>query len=62
MKSQIIFADEKLKAEFEKLKDIKENGLLQTAGKLWKYNLPDAWRLIYTIKSNRIIICSLRMA
>ncbi len=25
---------------------------------LWKYNLPDAWRLIYTIKNNRITVLS----
>jgi len=25
---------------------------------LWKYNLPDAWRLIYTIKNNEAIIFS----
>jgi len=25
---------------------------------LWKYNLPDAWRLIYTIKNNNITILS----
>ena len=25
---------------------------------LWKYNLPDAWRLIYTIKNNQIDILS----
>lgn len=25
---------------------------------LWKYNLPDAWRLIYTIKNNEIEILS----
>ena len=26
---------------------------------LWKYNLPDAWRLIYTIKNNEISILSI---
>ncbi len=26
---------------------------------LWKYNLPDAWRLIYTIKKNEIFIISI---
>lgn len=25
---------------------------------LWKYNLPDAWRLIYTIKNNNIEVLS----
>lgn len=26
---------------------------------LWKYNLPNAWRLIYTIKTNDIMIISI---
>jgi Txe/YoeB family toxin of Txe-Axe toxin-antitoxin module len=26
---------------------------------LWKYNLPNAWRLLYTIKQNRIEIISI---
>ena len=26
---------------------------------LWKYNLPNAWRLIYTVKSNEIIVLSI---
>ena len=26
---------------------------------LWKYNLPDAWRLIYTIKKDEIIVLSI---
>jgi len=25
---------------------------------LWKYNLPDAWRLIYTVKNDKITILS----
>lgn len=25
---------------------------------LWKYNLPDAWRLIYTIKNDKVTILS----
>ena len=25
---------------------------------LWKYNLPDAWRLIYTVKNNKVEILS----
>ena len=25
---------------------------------LWKYNLPNAWRLIYTIKRNEVIVLS----
>lgn len=26
---------------------------------LWKYNLPNAWRLIYTVKQNEVIILSI---
>ena len=26
---------------------------------LWKYNLPDAWRLIYSIEANEIIVISI---
>lgn len=26
---------------------------------LWKYNLPDAWRLIYTIKENEVTILTI---
>jgi len=25
---------------------------------LWKYNLPNSWRLIYTIKSDKVVILS----
>lgn len=25
---------------------------------LWKYNLPDAWRLVYTVKNNKVAILS----
>ena len=25
---------------------------------LWKYNLPNAWRLLYTIKGNEVVIVS----
>jgi len=25
---------------------------------LWKYNLPDAWRLIYTIKNDKVTVLS----
>lgn len=28
-------------------------------GNLWKYNLPDAWRLIYTVKKEDIIVLSI---
>ena len=26
---------------------------------LWKYNLPDAWRLLYSIENNRILVVSI---
>jgi len=26
---------------------------------LWKYNLPNAWRLIYTVKNNDVILLSI---
>ena len=26
---------------------------------LWKYNLPDAWRLLYSVESNQIVIVSI---
>ena len=26
---------------------------------LWKYNLPDAWRLLYSIENNEIIVISI---
>lgn len=26
---------------------------------LWKYNLPNAWRLIYTIKNNEVVVLSI---
>ncbi len=26
---------------------------------LWKYNLPDAWRLVYTIKKDKVVILSI---
>lgn len=91
MKSNVIFGDEKLKAEFENLKGIKENNLYNQLIKsfknlqedafcgiqipkrlipkeyaehfgqltnLWKYNLPDAWRLIYTVKNNQVSVLS----
>ena len=86
MKSEVIFGDEKLKKEFEKLKEVKENKLYDQLIKafknlqedafcgiqipknfipkeysekygpitnLRKYNLPDAWRLVYTIKNHK---------
>lgn len=91
MKSEIIFGDDKLKKEFEKLKSVKEGSLYSqlikalnnlqedafcgiqipknlipkdyvqrygSLANLWKYNLPDAWRLIYTIKNNNVSVLS----
>ncbi|MBI4145790.1 hypothetical protein HY489_00460, partial [Candidatus Woesearchaeota archaeon] len=26
---------------------------------LWKYNLPNAWRLIYTIKRDKVVVLSI---
>ncbi len=34
---------------------LKRYGLLTN---LWKYNLPDAWRLVYTVKNNQISVLS----
>jgi Txe/YoeB family toxin of Txe-Axe toxin-antitoxin module len=93
MKSTIIFGDEKLKAEFEKLQNsttediqlykrlneafaVLENNsfagiqipkrlipkeykaIFGELDNLWKYNLPKAWRLIYTVKRDQVIILS----
>jgi len=92
MRSKVVFADEKLKKEFKKLKELKETELFRQLIKafknleenafcgiqipkrlipkeyekrfglitnLWKYNLPDAWRLIYTIKNDKINVLSI---
>jgi Txe/YoeB family toxin of Txe-Axe toxin-antitoxin module len=89
MKSQVVFGDEKIKGEFDVIKDLQLKKQLKKAiqnleenaflgiqipkrlipkeyffrfGKLdnlWKYNLPDAWRLIYTVKNNRVSILSI---
>lgn len=88
MRSNPVFADEKLQEEFEKITDKQLKKQLDNAIKnleenafcgiqipkrlipkeyhsrfgeltnLWKYNLPDAWRLIYTIKNNNVAILS----
>ena len=88
MKSEIVFGDEKLKKQFEKISDenltkqlrkafqnLKQNAFCgiqipkrlipkeyaQRCGpltNLWKYNLPDAWRLIYTVQDNKISVLS----
>lgn len=94
MKSKIVFADEKTKKAFEKLKlmkteerrlyeflarafeDLEKNAFcgiqiqkhlipkeyIRKYGKLdnlWKYDLPNSWRLIYTIKRDNVIILSI---
>ncbi len=93
MKSKVIFADEKVKQAFEKLKDsntedinlynwlnrafkdIEENSFcgLHISKKLipkeysqkyginnlWKYNLPNAWRLLYSIGKDELIIVAI---
>ncbi len=89
MKSEVVFGDEKLEEEFNKISDkkfkmhlerafeslendafcgiqipkhlvpreyIKRYGLLTN---IWKYNLPDAWRFIYTIKNSKIAVLSI---
>ena len=91
MECRIVFADEKIKKAFEKLKgsktedsrlhdflirafeDIEKDAFcgIQIPKKLipkeyfkkygrldnlWKYNLPNAWRLIYTVKREEVII------
>ena len=90
--SKVTFGDEKLKAEFEKLKFTSEKNIYRQLnnafielsknafcgiqipkrlipreyerrfGKLpnlWKYNLPDAWRLIYSVKDNEVQVLSI---
>lgn len=93
MKCRVVFADEKLKEAFEKLKDsttgdrnlykwlnrafddISENAFcgiqipkrlipkvyIEKYGidNLWKYNLPNAWRLLYSVARDEIIIISI---
>lgn len=92
MKSKVVFGDEKVKKEFERLKNTTEKKLYEQLLKafrnleedafcgiqipknlipkeyekrfgrldnLWKYNLPDAWRFIYTIKNNQVEILSI---
>ena len=93
MKSQVVFADHKLKEAFDDLKDsttedkklyewlnraiddiaedafcgiqipkkqipkeyIREYGI----DNLWKYNLPNAWRLLYSVAKKEVIIISI---
>jgi len=93
MKTAVGFISEKLKGEFESLKegkyedkqlysfidraldDLKENpecGVKVPKGywpkeytkgygvlNLWKYNLPNAWRLVYTLESDGVKIVSI---
>jgi len=86
----VVFADEKLKEDFEKLQeedpifhkfitrainDFKENPFCGVAiskrlipkvyikkyeiNNLWKYNLPGAWRLLYSIAGNKVSIVAI---
>lgn len=87
MKSEIVFGDDKIEKDFDKVDEelrqqlerafrnlennafcgiqipkklipkeyIKKFGQLTN---LWKYNLPDAWRLIYTIKNDKVNVLS----
>ncbi len=84
----VAFISNKLKEEFESLKDEKLHKFIDRAiddlkqnsscgvkipkkiwpktyiqkykiTNLWKYNLPDAWRLIYTIDSDKIKIVNI---
>jgi len=91
--SKIIFADEKVKKAFEKLKkgktedtqlyeflvrafkDIEENAFCSIRiskklipkeykqkyeiNNLWKYNLPNAWRLIYSVGKQKLVVVSI---
>ncbi len=91
--SKIRFADNKVKAAFDKLledkvedkqlheflsrafKDIEENAFcgIQVPKKLipkeyrqkfdvdnlWKYNLPNAWRLVYSVARDEIVVISI---
>jgi len=68
------FEDKKLKKFIDRaIEDLKENPLCgikirkklwpkdysqEQIDNLWKYNLPGAWRLIYTIKGNDVMIIS----
>ena len=69
------FEDKKLKKFIDRaIGDLKENPLCgikiqrklwpkdylkNQIDSLWKYNLPGAWRLIYTIKGNDVMIISI---
>jgi Txe/YoeB family toxin of Txe-Axe toxin-antitoxin module len=94
VKSEIIFADEKIQIALEKLKtsktedkklyeflirafeDLEKDAFcgIQIPKKLipkeyhkkygqldnlWKYNLPSAWRLMYTIKNGEVMVLSI---
>ncbi|MFC2162709.1 hypothetical protein ACFLRF_03435 [Candidatus Altiarchaeota archaeon] len=93
MKSQVVFADGKVKKAYDDLKksktedkklhewigrafdDLKDNAFcgIQVPKKqipkeyvrkygidnLWKYNLPNAWRLLYSVANNEVLIISI---
>jgi Txe/YoeB family toxin of Txe-Axe toxin-antitoxin module len=93
MKSNVVFADAKLKKAFETLKDsrtedkdlykqlrrafedLQKNAFcgIQIPKKqipkdyirkyqidnLWKYNLPNAWRLVYSVAADKVVVISI---
>ena len=93
MKAEIVFADEKLKQSFDKLKDSKTEDkqlyeLLKRAfedieknpsafihvprnlipkdykqrysiDNLWKYDLPNGWRLLYSLSKEKVLLLAI---
>ena len=93
MESKVVYADEKVKEAYEKLKDstTEDSKLLEWLNRayddlskdafcgiqipkkqipneyikkygidnLWKYNLPNAWRLIYSVTKDEIVVISI---
>jgi hypothetical protein len=93
MKAEIVFADERLKQAFNKLKDSKTEdlqlyGLLKRAfedieknpsgfihvpknlipkeyirkygiDNLWKYDLPNGWRLLYSLSKDKVLLLAI---
>lgn len=93
MKTEVVFADEKVKKSFERLKstktestdlykwlerafdDLEKNHAVGTQiqkklipkeyirkygiDNLWKYNLPNAWRLLYSVAEKEVVLISI---